>query len=237
MLIYAFCFILGAIIGSFLNAVIYRLPKKNLKLWDPPFSVCPVCGHRLAWKDNIPIVSYIFLKGRCRYCGAKIPIRYLLVEILTAVAFTVSPFLSKDPLVMISLCGIFATLIAISFMDLEVMGIHDSLNISLLAFSFLFAWRNGSVYIGIITALIGAGLFLVLALVKKGIGMGDVFMMGAGGVALDFISLDVALLIAAFGGLIYAVLKCKKLNMKQPIPFGPFLALGIATGILIRIFL
>ncbi len=227
--------VVGAVIGSFLNVVVYRLPKEDLKLWDPPYSFCPVCKHKLSWKDNIPIVSYITLKGRCRYCGAKIPLRYLLVEVLNTSAYVFAMYLTNDLVTVISLLGIFSSLIAISFMDLEYMGIHDALNISLLIFSFLFAWRLHSIVIGLVSAGIGVGIFLIFNLVRKGMGLGDVLMIGAGSVALDFFTLDIALLVAAISGLIYSVFAHKGLRLGKTIPFGPFLAIGIATGVVIRI--
>ncbi len=227
--------VLGAVIGSFLNVVVYRLPKEGLKLWDPPYSFCPACGHRLSWKDNIPIISYIVLGGKCRYCGAKIPLRYLLIEVLNTFAYVFATYLTKDPVILISLFGVFSTLIAISFMDLEYMGIHDSLNVSLLIFSFLFAWRIHSIVIGLISAGIGAGIFLAFSLLKRGMGMGDVLMIGAGSVSLDFFTLDIAIIIAAVGGLIYSLLAYRGLKLGKTIPFGPFLALGIATGVVIRV--
>ena len=227
--------VLGAVIGSFLNVVIYRLPEEGLKLWDPPYSMCPVCKHRLAWKDNIPIISYIVLRGRCRYCGAKIPLRYFLVEVLNTSAYVFAAFLTKDVFLAISLFGIFSSLIAISFMDLEHMGIHDALNVSLLIFSLLFAWRAHSIVIGLVSAGIGAGVFLIFSVVRKGMGLGDVFMIGAGSVALDFFTLDIALIVSAVSGLVYSIFVYKGLKLGKTIPFGPFLALGISTGIVIRI--
>lgn len=78
---------LGLIIGSFLNVVIYRSTKEGLKLWDPPYSFCPNCKKRIRWYDNVPLLSYVLLKGRCRYCGWKIPLRYPIVEFLTGLVF------------------------------------------------------------------------------------------------------------------------------------------------------
>ena len=232
---YILSFVLGAVIGSFLNVVVYRLPREGLKLWDPPYSFCPVCGHRLSWKDNIPIISYILLKGRCRYCGARIPIRYLLVEVLNASSYVLAAYLSNDLWIVVSLWGIFSSLIAITFMDIEHMGIHDALNASLLIFSLMFAVRNGSLVQGLISGAIGAGIFLVFALVRKGMGMGDVLMMGAGGVALDLLTLDIALIVASVSGLVFSVIRYRGLKLKQSIPFGPFLALGISTGVVLRL--
>ena len=227
--------VLGAVIGSFLNVVIYRLPEEGLKLWDPPYSFCPVCKHRLSWKDNIPIISYILLKGRCRYCGAKIPIRYFLVEVLNTLSYIFASYLTDDLIITVSLFGIFSSLIAISFMDLEYMGIHDALNISLFIFSLLFAWRAHSIVIGLVSAGIGAGIFLVFNIVKKGMGLGDVLMIGAGSVALDFFTLDIAILVSAVSGFLYSIFIHKGLKFGKTIPFGPFLALGIATGVMMRI--
>jgi leader peptidase (prepilin peptidase)/N-methyltransferase len=82
---YAFVAVLGLIIGSFLNVVIYRIPRDQ-SIIKPP-SHCPTCNTKLKWYDNIPILSYLLLKGKCRYCGAKISIKYPLIEILTALSF------------------------------------------------------------------------------------------------------------------------------------------------------
>ena len=83
-------FLLGLVFGSFFNAVIFRLPRKEYSINKPRRSICPKCKHILSWKDNIPLISYLLLKGKCRYCGAKIPLRYPIVEGLTALLFTKS---------------------------------------------------------------------------------------------------------------------------------------------------
>src|SRR5207302_7051846 len=81
-----FAIVAGLIFGSFLNVCIYRLPR-DLSVMSPSRSFCPACEHQIAWYDNIPVVSYLLLRARCRHCGAHIPLRYPLVELLTGVLF------------------------------------------------------------------------------------------------------------------------------------------------------
>jgi len=232
---YILAFVFGAIIGSFLNAVIYRLSAEGLTLWDPPYSICPVCKHRLSWKDNIPLLSYIILKGKCRYCGAKIPIRYFLVELFNASFYAITIIFIKDFVLLISLWGIFSSLLAISFMDIETFSIHDSLIISLLIFSLLFSYKIHNLFYGSIAALAGFLLFIVLYKFKKGLGFGDVLLIGAAGFSMDIVKLNIAILVAAVIGIIYSLVAFKGYKPKKAIPFTPFLSVGIMVGIILML--
>ena len=224
--------LLGASIGSFLNVVVYRLPKKGLKLWDPFYSFCIHCGHRLSWKDNIPIISYVLLKGRCRYCGAKIPVRYLLVEVLNTALYLVESYLTYDVSTLVSLWGITSTLIAISFMDLETWHVHDSLIVSLAIFSFVFFLRNTYWMDGLVSEAVGFGLFYFLYKVKKGMGSGDVMVVAASAFTMDPMTFSLAVLISAATGLSASLVLFKGLKPKKALPFTPFLSVGIMFGIL-----
>ncbi len=225
-------FVLGAIIGSFLNVVIYRLPRDDLKLWDPPRSFCPNCGHPLSWKDNIPILSYIILKGRCRYCGWRIPFRYFFVEVSNSTFYLLSSFFIGDTLLLLAVWSVFSTLLAISFIDLETMTISDSMNLIVLISSLVISWRLDRLIWGLIVGGSVFGIFLLVAWLSRGFGMGDVFLIGASSVAMEPLSINIAILVSALSGLVYAAVKNKGLRMKEKVPFGPFLSIGIIVGIL-----
>lgn len=227
--------VFGAVVGSFLNVIIYRLPREGLKLWDPLCSFCPHCGHRLSIRDNIPIFSYMLLRGRCRYCDAKIPLRYFLVEVFNASLYPLVWWLSDDILVTIAGWILVSVLLAIAFMDLETWHIHDSLLLSLFVVSLFLAWRMGTLFYGAITAAGAFILFYILYRFKRGLGFGDVLMVGAAGFYMDIFTFDIALLIAAVTGLIYAFVKYKGFKPKEKIPFGPFLSFGFIFGLIIKL--
>lgn len=187
-----FVFLVSLCFGSFLNVVIYRLPNK-MNLATPP-SHCTSCNHELKWYDNIPIISYLMLKGKCRYCGAKISPRYLIVEVSVAIISTL--IFLKFGLSFISLFGIlfFMLLVAISFIDIEHWIIPDSLVIGLIiigiASMFLgervIEFKGEIIKVDYISRLIGAGgvavFFLIVLLIEKLIkreifGGGDIKLM------------------------------------------------------------
>jgi leader peptidase (prepilin peptidase)/N-methyltransferase len=131
-------FALGAIIGSFLNVVIYRLPRANqgLSLTHPRLSLCPACGATIRWYDNIPLVSYFLLLGRCRACRTKIPLRYFGVELLTASLFAVLAIRFLGDAMTPERAGLFAvyaallaSFVAVTFIDVEHLIIPDAIDI------------------------------------------------------------------------------------------------------------
>ncbi len=226
-------FVLGAVLGSFSNVVIYRLPRKGLKIWDPPRSFCPNCKHYLSWKDNIPILSYILLRGRCRYCGWRIPPRYFVVEVLSSIFYGMTSYIVRDIALMLGLWGLFTTLVIISFIDLETMMISDYLNVLVLIFSFLISLRIGILIPGSITAGFVLLLLFSVSKLSRSFGMGDVLLLGFSSMAMDLVSLNVAILVAASSALVYSIFKNRGLKLKAAVPFAPFLSIGIVVGILI----
>ncbi|PLV55544.1 A24 family peptidase [Thermotoga sp. SG1] len=225
---------LGLIIGSFLNVVIYRSTKEGLKLWDPPYSFCPNCKSRIRWYDNVPLLSYVLLKGKCRYCGWKIPLRYPTVEFLTGLVFLLNSLFMKNVLDLLLSCVISSALIAISFIDLETFLIPDYLNFTVVAASFMMALR-GYFLDHLLAFSVVTTIFLVLKfLYKEGLGMGDVILAMGIGILLPPFPAIVAVLTASVTGILFALIKEKgKMDIKMRIPFGPFLALGGYTLFLI----
>ena len=231
ILLYA---VLGLIVSSFLNVCIDRLPERA-SIVSPP-SHCPACGRRLGPFDLIPLLSYLFLRGRCRYCGAPIPRRVLLVEVMTGLLFVLLWYRAGSPPYGLSLQWLLATLytcffIVIFFIDLErhlVLNrvIYPAIVVALLAIPLTPNLAAAELLSG---GAIGFGLLFLIALIyPAGMGMGDVKLAAFIGLVVGFPSVLVALLIsfvaggAVGGSLLLTGLK----GRKDPIPFAPFLVAG-----------
>lgn len=229
-----FAFFLGAIIGSFLNVCIYRLPNKE-SILSPP-SHCPHCGAPIRFYDNIPIVSYLVLRGKCRQCKGHISLRYPVVE-ATFGFLTLALFLRYGPTItFVLLLAFTAALIIITFIDLDHQIIPDSISIP-----GILAGVGASFLIPLVTwleSLIGiaiGGGFLFLVAVgykwitgREGMGGGDVkllAMLGAwlGWKAVPFILFSSSLVGVLVGGSIGLL---QRTGFRSRIPFGPFLALS-----------
>lgn len=234
LIFHLFSFILGAVVGSFLNVCIYRLPAGE-SVVSPP-SRCPSCGTRIRPWDNVPILSWLILRGRCRSCRAKISARYPLVELINGL-LTLALFLKFGPTLTFAVLFIFCSaLVAITFIDLDHQIIPDVISLPGIALGFAasfflpwLGWLNS--LIGIVAG--GGSLLLVAWLYerltgKEGMGGGDIkllAMMGAflGWRAVPFIIFASSLVGSVIG---LTVMMLQKKDSKLAIPFGPFLALG-----------
>jgi leader peptidase (prepilin peptidase) / N-methyltransferase len=221
-------------LGSFLNVVAARLPEGR-SLVHPP-SACGACGTQIAWRDNVPVVSYALLRGRCRSCGARIGLRYLAVELLTAFLITAC-FLVFGVTAEAFLAAFFcATLVVLSAIDVEHRILPDkivlpSAGIVLAAQLVLHPDR----WLEWILAPLGAALFLFVALLAypKGMGMGDVKLCLLLGAMLGKLVL-VALMVGMVSALVPAVVLLARHGTaarKMAIPFGPFLAFGAVVAL------
>ncbi|MBP7056221.1 MAG: prepilin peptidase [Candidatus Omnitrophica bacterium] len=237
-------FIFGAVIGSFLNVCIYRLPL-GLSIVRPR-SYCPKCKRQILWSNNIPIVSYLVLGGRCRDCRTRIPVRYFIVEVLTALLlaglYLSFGFTAKFFAYSILTCG----LIAVSFIDLATYGIPDVISIGGIIAGLAFSLAYPSVFdaegrlLSFSRSFIGAvagslsiymmGLLGAAAFKKEAMGEGDIILMGAIGAFLGWKLTILAFFIAPFFGALFGlVVKAK--TSQSVIPYGPFLALGAVIAI------
>jgi leader peptidase (prepilin peptidase)/N-methyltransferase len=236
--------ILGAAIGSFLNVVIDRLPAGKSIAYPP--SSCDACQHRLSWPDLFPVFSYLFLRGRCRYCKAKIPQRVFWVELGTGLLtgclfwrFGWTPILP----VMIVYCS---ALIAIALIDLKDQLIFPAIvfPVALVALIVNFfipkLYSLHNLLFGLMGAAFGS-IFLLLAfflskiiLKKEGMGLGDVYMAAMMGLMVGFPNIIVALFIGIILGGLTAIflVSSKKKSTKDVIPFGDFLAIGTVITLL-----
>jgi leader peptidase (prepilin peptidase)/N-methyltransferase len=240
--IYIVAFIFGSIIGSFLNVVIYRLPRKG-SILKPVFSVCPRCGTQIKWYDNIPIISFFLLKGKCRYCKSPISKRYPLVETLTGLASVLSLLKAGLSIDYIFIFLFLSILIAITFIDIDFKIIPDELNlIGFLSGLFYSYFRvDFSVVDALLGAVVGAGILWSIAFIYEksrgieGLGFGDVKMMVFLGTYLGWFgslfTIFFASLIGSIVGLAAAYISKEKNKGQYEIPFGPFLALGGAIFI------
>jgi leader peptidase (prepilin peptidase)/N-methyltransferase len=227
--------LVGLALGSFLNVVIVRLPEHR-SLWGPR-SACPGCGAAIPWHDNVPLLSFLALRGRCRACAMRISWRYPIVEAATAASFVVAFHVfgpTPDFLVASLLLG---TLIAVTAIDLQHQIIPDVITLPGIVAGFLanlasgrVPWLDSLVGIGV-----GGGVFLVIILASGGgMGGGDMKLGAMLGAFLGWRLLLVALFVSVLlgGALAIALLATGKRRRKDPIPFGPFLAIGGAVGVL-----
>jgi leader peptidase (prepilin peptidase)/N-methyltransferase len=222
----------GLVWGSFLNVVIYRLPRK-INIVFPP-SACPVCRKRIRPYDNIPILSYLILKGKCRYCKTPIPFSYFLVELLTPLSFLV--LFSRYPLdisFFIS-CLFTSAMIVLAFIDLHHKILPDEITLPGIFLGLIYsAFRPDlSLKQALFGAVAGAVFLLFIYVVylllrkKEGLGMGDVTMLLFIGAFLGLKLTILTLMAASFSGaLVGAVLICsRKEDLQFALPFGTFLA-------------
>jgi leader peptidase (prepilin peptidase)/N-methyltransferase len=231
--------ILGAMIGSFLNVCIYRLPKEESIIW--PRSHCPACKKTIRFYDNIPLISYLLLRGRCRYCKGPISIQYPLVEGVTALS-SLFLFMKFGP----SLSYLFyfafvAALIAITVIDLHHQIIPDGISLPGIGVGLLASLVIPQItfFNSLMGILLGGGsLFLVATLYewifkREGMGGGDVKLLAMVGAFLGWkpviVTILLSSLIGSITGILIMILKGK--DFKYAIPFGPFLSLGAVIAL------
>lgn len=226
-----FNFILGASIGSFLNVLIYRIPRK-IGITNGR-SFCPNCGHKLSFFDLIPIFSYIFLKGKCRYCGGKISITYPIVETLSGFIFLLSFLFFGYSIYYLKFVIFASVLIVISVIDLQTMEIPDEPFIFGIFFGIIFFILEKNYLNNILGLIIPPVLFfLIIVLSKGGMGGGDFKLSFLFGLYLGFPKVIPWFFLSFIIGFFPAifVLITKKGTRKTPIPFGPFMSIsGIVT--------
>lgn len=238
--------IVGLAFGSFANVLIYRIPKDRSII--KPRSSCPECGSEIFWYDNIPLISWIILKGKCRNCRSPIPVKYPLVEALSAIIFVISYLLFG-----LSINSLVATLflyvlLVVSFIDLEVRIIPNKIiypailiAISLSAIFYLI----GKPLLPLLgrkslatSFFSGLAVFLLILIIdflgrivykKEGIGAGDIKLSFFMGIILGyhvFLAVFFAFLLGAVIGLLTLTIRKKRKNDDAYMPMGPFLSLG-----------
>ncbi len=221
--------LLGAVAGSFANVAIHRLPRHESVI--TPRSRCPHCGALIRARDNIPLLSFLWLRGRCRDCGGRISWRYPLVEASTAALFLALWWrfgFSAEALA----AAIFAVImVVVIFVDLDHQIIPNALTYPGLAVGLVLALIGGPGEVFIrLAAAVGAGLiFLLIAVLSRGgMGGGDVKLAAVMGAFLGWPLIAAAMFLSfTLGGIVgVALLLARRRGRKDPVPFGPFLAAG-----------
>ena len=249
--------LLGLCIGSFLNVVIHRLPMMMEREWkldsaellgvkidepapltlSTPRSRCPSCGHQIAWHENIPVLSYLRLGGKCAECRAPISKRYPAIEILTALLFAACGVQFGAQPTTLLWCGLVATLIALAFIDLDTQFLPDSLTLPLVwagIASAAFGWIPVSLKDSVFGAMAGyLSLWFVFHAYRiirgrEGMGAGDFKLLAALGAWMGWLAIpSIILLSSAVGALVgIALITLRSHDRDVPIPFGPYLAGG-----------
>lgn len=226
-MLFALSIIAGLIMGSFLNVVIYRLPRGESVVW--PGSHCPNCGQNLKARDLIPVLSYIWQRGECRYCGARISLRYPLVELITAATFLLTYL--QWSISWQGLAGIILTVLLIpaAFIDIDHGIIPDRLSITGIIIGLLLSPFTTGFTSSLSGALLFGGIFFLAALISRGgLGGGDIKLAAAIGAFTGWQGALLAFILSSLLGGIWGfiLLLSKKANRKTAIKFGPFLALG-----------
>jgi leader peptidase (prepilin peptidase)/N-methyltransferase len=236
----AFAALVGLAVGSFLTVVVHRIPRNQSIV--APRSRCPACGTQIAGRDNVPVVSYLLLRGRCRVCGASISPRYLLLELATAALFAGASLAFHSPFTAAVVALLFMVLEAVAVIDLEYQIVPNRiLYPSLVLFAILVALGAA---VGDEMSLAGAGLgflafgggLLVVAIISPGgMGMGDVklaaligLVLGALGLRYVAVAAAVAIILGGLGGI--ALMALAGASRKAKIPFGPYLAAGAVAA-------
>ncbi|WP_159684946.1 prepilin peptidase [Cognatazoarcus halotolerans] len=255
--------LLGLFVGSFLNVVIHRLPKMMELEWQAqaaelrgetlaererfnlatPRSRCPHCGHQITAVENIPVVSFLLLRGRCRHCKAPIGIRYPVIEVLTGLLSAFAAWRFGYGIALLGALAFLWTMVALTFIDLDTQLLPDNLTLPLLWLGLLF--NLPGTYIELSSAVIGAvagyltlwSVYWLFKLVtgKEGMGYGDFKLLAAIGAWLGWQLLPLTILLSSAVGAVVGIglIVFARHGRNVPIPFGPYLA---AAGVLALFF-
>ena len=231
--------IFGSLWGSFANVCIYRLPENKSVITGR--SSCPNCKNKIPWYDNIPLLSFILLMGKCRLCKKPIDLQYFIVELISAISFVSIYYFFGLTLAALLLLILSIFFIIIFFIDLKHFIIPNELTFPLMIIGFIKSFDpnlNKAIFPNYINSLIGGFvgysiIWLIIYFYKKirkkeGMGLGDAKLMAAIGFWFGWVSIPIVIFISSFVALIFAVpsLIKKSLQMSSEIPFGPYIIIG-----------
>jgi len=237
------CAVLGLVLGSFLNVVVWRVPRGESVVRPP--SACPACGHRIRARDNVPVLGWLLLRGQCRDCGSPISARYPLVEALCAALFAVMVLRFGADWELPAYLYLAAVGLALALIDLDTKRLPDALTLPsyavtvvLLGLAAALGDHPGALLRALVGALaVGLFYFVVWFAYPAGMGFGDVKLAPLLGAYLGWISYGAAV-VGVFAGFLYGavvgigLVLAQKGGRKTKVPFGPFMLAGALTAIL-----
>ncbi|MHB8483082.1 MAG: prepilin peptidase [Nitrospiria bacterium] len=233
-MIYITVFLTGVVIGSFLNVAIYRLPREESIVF--PASHCPSCRQPIPWYDNIPLIGFILLKGRCRFCHEAISFRYLIVELLNGLGYLFLLRQFGPGWECLAYSILYSSLLVITFIDLSHQIVPDVITLPGMVIGVLVSSTLLSIgLVNSVTGLFLGGLlfYLVAVLSRGGMGGGDIKLIAMIGAFIGWKAVLLTIFVSALTGSILGI--CLMIfmgkNRKYPVPFGPFLALGAMVSV------
>lgn len=231
--LYLIIFTYGLLIGSFLNVCIYRIPRnENIVITR---SHCMSCGYKLRWYDLFPVLSYLFLKGRCRKCGEKISVQYALVELLNGLLYILVFYYNGYNLTSVIYCLLTSGLIVISIIDFRTFEIPVGINVFILILGIVRLVLDHENFMLYLVGFFAVSAFLLLIywLTRgRGIGGGDIKLMAAAGLLIGWKLIILAFFLGCIIGSVIHLLRMKISNEDRVLALGPYLAIGIILALL-----
>ncbi len=226
-LLYIMIFLYGIVIGSFLNVCIYRIPKGESIV---PSSHCMSCNHKLAWYDLFPLFSYLLLKGRCRYCKAKVSVQYPVIEALNGILYIIVFMANGFNMQSVLFCLMTSALLVISIIDERTFEIPPALNVFILVLGIFVCILDFSNIAEHLIGMVCVSLALYLLYIFSGgaaIGGGDVKLMGAAGLVLGWKLITLAFFLGCIIGAFCHVIRMKVSDAERVLAMGPYLSIAI----------
>ena len=238
-MLYLLAFFLGAVIGSFLNVCVWRVPRGESIVY--PRSRCPNCDDAIRPRDNVPLVSYALLRGRCRACGGAISFRYPAIEALTGVMLVLLLHRFGLSLALGVYTAFVAALIVVSFIDLDHQIIPDVISLPGIVLGLVVSalGQGPPLLDSVVGVLVGGGILYAVAVGyhawtgREGMGGGDIKLLAMIGAFLGWRGVLITLIIGSFTGAVVgtSLIVARRAESRIPIPFGPFLALGAVCAL------
>lgn len=232
--IFILLFLLGTCVGSFLNVLIYRIPRQEEFVRTA--SHCMSCGHPLSWYELIPVVSWLIQGGKCRSCGVKLSVQYPVVEALNGGMWLITALLFRGDWLTTGLyCGLFSLLLVLSVIDWRIYIIPNGINLAIFLLGLVrLATDLGNWPAYIIGMVSVSGVFLLLHILTggNGLGMGDVKLVAVAGLLLGWQKMLLAVLVGSVAGAVIHSVRMRK-GAGHKLAFGPYLAAGIWLAALV----
>lgn len=220
--------VFGLCVGSFLNVLIYRIPKGEEFVKTP--SHCMTCGHNLSWYENIPLISWLLQGGKCRACGVKLSAQYPIVEALNGAMWLLTGLLYRGDWLIVGLyCVLFSMLLVLSVIDWRTFTIPNGINLVIFLLGVVRLITDLDHWVSYVIGLVSVSLvFLLMHLAThgNGLGMGDVKLVAGAGLLLGWSSMLLAVVIGSLSGAIIHSVRMRR-GADRKLAFGPYLAAGI----------